>query len=203
MPIFFICFIVFIIWLRVKTKQGDKVSTWNEDFWRKEYQANFARKKDLDDLNYITVDLDKLPMETDCSEEEQDIHDQLQKVLEQPILNLSNMSNADIKLAYGIANFEKISIYDQNYTRLIRTLNRWGNYCYDNGNISHAKQILEYAIELGSDISSTYTTLANIYLQADSIEKIQALIDQIDQTDSFMKESIKTKLMKMIQTYGS
>ncbi|MDE6851776.1 MAG: hypothetical protein K2J67_04725, partial [Lachnospiraceae bacterium] len=125
MPIFFICFIVFIIWLRVKTKQGDKISTWNEAYWQKEYQANFARKKDLDDLDYITVDLDKLPMETVCSEEEQDIRDQIQKILELPILNLSNLSNADIKLASGIANFEKISTYDQNYTRLIRTLNRW------------------------------------------------------------------------------
>ncbi|MDE6853024.1 MAG: hypothetical protein K2J67_11180, partial [Lachnospiraceae bacterium] len=106
-----------------------------------------------------------------------------------------------IKLAYGIANFEKISTYDQNYTRLIRTLNRWGSYCFDNGNISHAKQILEYAIELGSDISATYTTLASIYLQEDSIEKVQDLIHRIDQTDSFMKESVKTKLTKIMQSY--
>lgn len=201
MPIFFICFIVFIIWLRVKTKQGEKVSTWNEGYWQKEYQSNFARKKDLDDLNYITVDLDRVPMDADCPEEERDLYEQLQKILEQPVINLSTMSNADLKLAYGIANFEKLSIYDQNYTRLIRTLNRLGNYCFDNGSMNRAKQILEYAIELGSDISSTYTTLANIYLQEDSIEKIQVLIDQIDQTDTFMKESIKTKLTEMIQAY--
>ncbi len=201
MPIFFICFIVFIIWLRVKTKQGEKVSVWDEEYWQKEHQANFARKKDPDDLDYITVDPDRLPMGKDCSEEEQDIRSQLQKVMEQPILNLSTMTNADIKLKYGIANFEKLSVYDQNYTQLIRILNRLGTYCFDNGNPEQARQVLEYAIELGSDISSTYITLANIYLQEDSIEKIQELINQIDQTNSLMKESIKNKLLQMIQNY--
>lgn len=201
MPIFFICFIVFIIWLRVKTKQGEKVSTWDEDYWQKEYQSNFARKKDLDDLDYITVDLDRLPMKDSCEEEEEDLRNQLQKVLDQPILNLGNMSNADIKLAYGIANFETISIYDQNYTKLIRVLNQWGKYCFDHEKYDRAKQILEYALALGSDISTTYTMLADIYLQTDSLDKVQALIDQVDQSDSFMKESIKNKLTEMIRSY--
>lgn len=201
MPIFFICFIVFIIWLHVKTKQVDKASTWDEAYWQKEYESNFARKKEPDDLDYITVDMDRIPMESDCSEEEQDLYSELEKILSMPIINLSNMSNADLKLTYGIANFEKLSAYDQNYTKLIRTLNRLGNYCFDNGNTNRAKQILEYAIELGSDISTTYTTLATIYLQKDAIEKIQELIHQIEQTDSLMKESIKNKLLQMIQSY--
>lgn len=201
MPIFFICFIVFIIWLRVKTKQGEKVSTWDEEYWQKEYQSNFARKKDLDNLDYITVDLDRLPMKDSCEEEEQDLRSQLQKVLDQPILNLGNMSNADVKLSYGIANFETISIYDQNYTKLIRGLNQWGKYCFEHEKYDRAKQILEYALELGSDISTTYTMLADIYLQADSLDKVQALIGQVDQSDSFMKESIKNKLTEMIRSY--
>lgn len=201
MPIFFICFIVFIIWLRVKTKQGEKISTWNEEYWQKEKDANFARKKDLSDLEYITVEQAKLPFRDDCPEEEQDICTDLRQILAQPILNLSHMSNAEIKLTYGIANFETLSVYDQNYTRLIRTLNRWGNYCFEQEDITHAKQILEYAIELGSDISTTYTTLAKIYLQEDAVEKIPVLADQIEQTDSLMKDSIKTKLLEIIRTY--
>lgn len=201
MPIFFICFIVFIIWLHVKTKQVDKVSTWNEAYWQKEYQSNFARKKEPDDMDYITVDMNRIPMETDCSEEEQDLYAELDKIISQPIINLGNLSNADLKLSYGVANFEKLSAYDQNYTRLIRTLNQLGNYCFDHGNSDRAKQILEYAIELGSDISSTYTTLASIYLQEDAIEKIQGLIHQMEQTNSLMKETTKNKLLQMIQSY--
>lgn len=200
-PIFFICFIVFIIWFRVKCKQSARTSTWNEEYWQKEYDANFARKKDISHLEYIEISLQDLPIEEVCSPEETDIQNELLQILKHPILNLNGMSNADIKLAYGMANFEKLSACDQNYTRLIRTLNRWGVYCFENNHTAKAKQILEYAIKLGSDISATYLTIARIYLQEDQIEKIQTLIRQIDQTDSFMKESIKTKLTQIIREY--
>lgn len=200
MPIFFLCFIVFIIWLRVKTKQGEKISTWDEQYWQKEHDANFARKKDLTDLEYITIDTDRLP-EMKGSEEEAELYEKVQKIITQPILNLSHISNADLKLTYGLANFEKLTICDQNYTKLIRCLNQWGVYCFDHGDMDRAKQILTYSIELGSDITATYVTLANIYLQEDAIEKIQALIDQIEQTDSFMKDAIKTKLLQILRTY--
>lgn len=200
-PIFFISFIVFIIWFHVKCKQGSKTSTWDEEYWQKEYDSNFARKKDISDLDYIKISLQDLPMEEDGSPEETHIQNELQNVLKHPILNLNGMSNADIKLAYGVANFDKLSACDQNYTRLIRTLNQWGVYCFENGKESKAKQILEYAVGMGSDISATYLTLARIYLHEDRIEKIQTLIQQIDQTDSFMKESIKTKLTQIIREY--
>lgn len=200
MPVFFLCFIVFILWLRVKTKQSSKASVWDEEYWQKEYNANFSRKKDLTNLDYIAVDLDKLP-QPDGSEEEASIYEDLQNITKQPILNLSHMSNADLKLAYGLANFEKLTIYDQNYTKLIRTLNKWGVCCFNNGDLPRAKQILVYAIEAGSDITATYVTLANIYLQEDAVGEIQALIDRIDQTDSFMKESIREKLMQVLRTY--
>lgn len=200
-PVFFLCFIVFIFWFRVKSKQNANISSWDEEFWKKEREANFARKQDISNLEYLELDKRRLPFSENGSEEEQDIQNELNGILLHQTLNLGNMSNADIKLKYGLANFEKLSACDQNFTRLIRTLNKWGVYCFETENYEHAKQIFEYAIELGSDVSSTYLTLARIYLREDSIDKIQSLIDRIDATDSFMKESIKTKLMQILREY--
>lgn len=201
MPILFICFIVFIMWFRVKSKQGSKNSVWDKAYWQKEHDANFARKQDLSDLEYLEIPLQELPLQEDCSQEEKEIQNNLQTILLHPILNLNGMSNADIKLTYGIANFEQLSACDQNYTKLIRTLNQWGVYCFETEDYTRSKQILEFAIQIGSDISATYLTLARIYLQEDSIEKIQTLINQIDSTDSFMKDSIKTRLTQIIREY--
>lgn len=201
MPIFFICFIVFIFWFRVKSKQGANVSTWDEEFWRKEHDANFARKKDISNLDYLEIDSSRLPFQDNVSEEEIDIQNELKNIMSHQTINLGNMSNADIKLSYGAANFEKLSACDQNFTRLVRVLNKWGVYHFEAEDYVKAKQILEYAVELGSDISATYLTLARIYLYEDSLEKIQALIDKIEATDSFMKDSIKTKLIQIIREY--
>lgn len=201
MPIFFICFILFIFWFHVKSKQNAKISTWDEEYWQKEHDANFARKKDISNLDYLEIDANRLPFQDNGSEEEMDIQSELRTILLHKTINLGNMSNADIKLSYGAANFEILSACDQNFTRLVRALNKWGIYCFETEDYAKAKQILEYAIELGSDVSATYLTLARIYLHEDSLEKIQSLIDKIEATDSFMKDSIKNKLIQIIREY--
>lgn len=201
MPIFFICFILFILWFRVKSNQNEKGSVWDEEYWQKEHDANFARKKDISNLDYLEIDANRLPFQDNASEEEADIQNELKTIMLHQTINLGNMSNADIKLSYGAANFEKLSACDQNFTRLIRVLNKWGVYHFEAEDYIKAKQILEYAIELGSDVSATYLTLAKIYLKEDSLEKIQTLIDKIEATDSFMKDSIKTKLIQIIREY--
>lgn len=201
MPIFFICFIVFIFWLQVKSKQNAKISVWDEAYWQKEHDANFVRKKDISHLDYLKIDAGRLPFQDNGSEEEMEMQNELKTIMLHQTINLGNMSNADIKLNYGTANFEILSACDQNFTRLVQVLNKWGVYCFETENYAKAKQILEYAIELGSDVSATYLTLARIYLHEDSIEKIQALIEKIEATDSFMKDSIKTKLTQIIREY--
>ena len=61
MPVFFICFIVFLLWLRVKLKQQDKNETSNKDFWQREHEADFSRNKDISMLEYISVPKEVLP----------------------------------------------------------------------------------------------------------------------------------------------
>lgn len=101
-------------------KQGTKTPQWNQSFWSKEKASNFARKKDISELDYLEVDQNLLPWDDQADGAIQDAQDDVREILKRPILNLQGMSNADIKLNYGIANFEILSACDQNYTRLIR-----------------------------------------------------------------------------------
>lgn len=113
-PIFFVLFIVFIIYVQVKMKQGTKTPQWNQSFWSKEKASNFARKKDISELDYLEVDQNLLPWDDQADGAIQDAQDDVREILKRPILNLQGMSNADIKLNYGIANFEILSACDQN-----------------------------------------------------------------------------------------
>lgn len=201
MPTLFICFIVFIICIQVKMKQNAKVSTWDQAFWKKEKDANFARKQDISNLDYLKVDQSLLPFQENASETVMYAQGEVRQTLLHPILNLNGMSNADIKLKYGVANFDHLSSCDQNYLRLIRTLDQWGSALYEEADYPNAASVFEYAIEIGSDISRTYTTLATIYAETDHIEKVQPLIDRIQKSDSFMKEAIAGQLVQIIQKY--
>lgn len=201
MPTFFLCFIVFIIWFRVKSKQSDKISTWDEDFWQRERNANFTRKQDISNLSYVAVDLSRLPISESPDADSAPYQDQIRMLSKKQLLNLNGMTNTDIKLNYGIGNFEKISTYDQNFVLLLRNLNQWGQILFEKREYQQAKQVFEYAIDLGSDITNTYLTLAKIYLEEDSIEKIQILINKNQERESFMQKSIQEKLVKIIQEY--
>ena len=202
MPTFFICFILFILWFRVKTKQSSKEENKSiEEFLTREQEANFTRKKDISNLEYISVNLEILPFSDTTDEYEIQLENNVKKFADKKLLNLSGLTNTDIKLLYGSANLDILSSYDQNYTLLLRDLNKWGAYLFQKERYSDSKTVLEYALSLGSDITETYTTLAKIYLSEDSPEKVQKLIEQISESDAYLKDSIKLSLIKLLQEY--
>lgn len=202
MPTFFICFILFILWFRVKTKQSSKEENKSiEEFLTREQEANFTRKKDISNLEYIYVNLEILPFSDTTDEYEIQLENNVKKFADKKLLNLSGLTNTDIKLLYGSANLDILSSYDQNYTLLLRDLNKWGAYLFQKERYSDSKTVLEYALSLGSDITETYTTLAKIYLSEDSPEKVQKLIEKISESDAYLKDSIKLSLIKLLQEY--
>ncbi len=203
MPVFFICFIVFLLWLRVKLKQQDKNETSNKDFWQREHEADFSRNKDISMLEYISVPKEVLPFDEQTTDVEIiQIQKDISDVLSKKMINLSGMTNTDIKLAYGRGNFEILSVYDQNYLKFLSLLNKWGTYLLTHGDKNRARQIFEYAVNtLNCDISGCYTGLAKIYLENDDIDKVQKLIDKVEYSDAYLKESIINKLNQMLQNY--
>lgn len=203
MPVFFLCFIVFIIWMHVKSKEESKnKSTWDAAFWARERESNFVRKKNIDHLDYLQVSEDKLPFCDTAEGRERELQEKVKQLLSKKMLDLSGMTNTDIKLEYGTANFTLLSEYDQNFSIFIRELGIWGCYLYENTKDSErACQILEYALSLGSDISSTWLTLAHIYLERDELDKIQELICQAEGSSFYMKDSIIRQLKDVVRAY--
>lgn len=201
MPIILIFFILFIIWVNVKTKRGtENNSKWDTAYWEKERKANFVRRKDISDLDYITISEEELPFSDTAEGEEKYRQDEVRRTLSCKSLNLSGMSNADIKLKYGTANFPELSMYDQNYILLIRNLGLWGSYLHKNceGQDSRAKIILERAVSLGSDIKDTYVSLTEIYLAEHHPEKVQKLIRHVEDSDFDLKTSLLRTLHELL-----
>jgi len=202
MPVIFICFIVFILWFHVKSKQADKLhGEPKEEFLKREYEANFTRKKDLSGLDYFVVPEDALPFTETTDKEEAKLQANVKSIISGKMLDLSGMTNTDIKLEYGQANLDILSEYDQNFSMFLTALDKWGKHLYTKGNKKNAKQVLEYAVANGSDITSTYITLARIYLDEGEPGKVQQLIDNVNDSSFFMKNSIASKLTQLIQEW--
>lgn len=166
-----------------------------QSFWAKEREANNVRKKPLDDLNYITIPFEELPCNAHSySESVQDCLSTLHALSERKIVNLTGITNTDLKLTYGTANITALTEYDQNFTVLVTTLQKWAEALLDLGAVEEAQKILEYAVSVDSDVSKTYELLASIYEDKQDTEAIASLIEHAKGLTSASGKIIVRKL---------
>lgn len=206
------CLLIFLL-----NKRHSKMEKSMKDaFWKREEEANHTRRKSLDNLPYITIPLEELPLvchitddtaavqntgdaadvrNTDDTADVRNIGDAaaneaiseeckeiLRNLSTQKIVNLTGYTNTDLKLSYGTANITCLTEYDQNYTLLVSTLQKWAEALYRGGAKKECRQVLEYAVSIGTDVSHTYFLLADLYdeegesdLKCSLIEKASGL----------------------------
>jgi hypothetical protein len=197
-PVFFACFIIFLIWFQYEIRKNKKLSSSNSDaFWKREADANLTRKKDISNLAYLIVPTDQLPMEDQQDPDLNYYRDTILKLSSKKILNLTGITNTELKLQYGISNFGDLMEYDNNYIILVSTLHKWGERFYSLNLISSAVTVLEYAVECLTDAGNTYKLLASIYKGQGELSKIDSLIELIPNTKVLRKESLIKDLLKI------
>ena len=201
---FFASFIIFIIWLAYEMRKADKIHRkTTQDFWDKEAQSNDTRRKSLDLLDYVKIPFDTLPvhvLENDgtvisCL-------NTLHRLKDAKIVNFTGISNTDLKLKYGVANFNDLTEYDQNFTELVSTLQIWSKALYDADYLTEAASILEYAVRIQSDVSASYLLLAKIYDKTGQSDKITSLKEAASKLNSLSKNIIVRTLQESYPYIG-
>ncbi len=198
---FFASVIVFCIWLAYEIRKHNKKNKKILDsFWEKENKANNTRSKSLDGLNYIEISEEiysALPAPVPA--ELEDCARLLQHLKENKIVNLSHISNTDLKLKYGASNLDILSEYDQNYISLIRVLQTLSEYHCEKGDIETTRTLLEFAVKIQSDNISTYKMLAKIYCDNGEEAKLDYLISAASLLPGLTRKPI-LRFLKSLRT---
>ncbi|MCL2254331.1 MAG: hypothetical protein FWC09_07780 [Lachnospiraceae bacterium] len=164
-----------------------------------ESQANSTRRKSLDDLDYITIPFETLPFDVLSDDETiADYHTTVRSISEKPIVNLSCISNTELKLRYGAPNITILSRFDSAYTVLARTLQQWAVKLNEDGFVKEAMDVLEFAVSTKTDVSGTYFLLAEIYMNLGMSEKITSLIDTAESLNSSFSTGIVRRLEELL-----
>ena len=194
-------FIIFALLISYNVKRYSQKSRRDEkDFWARESQANSVRRKPLDKLHYITIPLEKLPTHLlndnptvlECIET-------LETLTSQKIVNFTGWTNTDLKLEYGAANITILSEYDQNYTLLARTLQKWADQLIAAGYGKEASVIMEFAVSTNTDVSSTYYQLADYWASRGESFRIEQLIRT---AEGLRSSSRNTIIRHLKEKYG-
>lgn len=201
---FLASFLVFIIIITIFNRKTSKMQRKrNEEFWQREHDSNFIRKKSLDDLEYISIPFSSFPMDIATDDEViASCHKDLESLRDEKIVNFTGYSNTDLKMEYGTANITVLSQYDQNYTLFVRTLQEWGKRLYELGYHDEALIVLEYAISTRTDISGTYYLAASIYREKGQPGKLKHLLFVAETLQSAMKGPIVRTLKESYPDIG-
>ena len=197
-PVFFIMtiFIVFIIQSSVaRSNRSEKKDS--EDYLSRERESNMTPRKDLSTLNFITIPGNLASHSDDMNAEIKACREEIAALSEKKIVNLTGISNTDLKLTYGTANLPLLSEYDENYARLARVLNKYGRLLRESGDKDRAAEILEFAISTGTDISESYINLALIYKDAGRVSDIDNLLSQAQALNSMTGASLVRSLSEI------
>lgn len=184
--------IIFFAWLAYQLRKRKKIEAEQQkSFWDLENEANSTRRKSLDDLDYIRIPFEELPLNALPEDERiKEYCETLKTLSENPIVNLSCISNTELKLRYGAPNIVILSRYDSAYTVLARTLQRWAEALNQAGLYNEARQVLEFAMKTKTDVSGSFTLLAEIYKKLETPEKIGDLINAAEALPSSLSKRI-------------
>lgn len=196
-PFFATLFLFLLVLGRALKKNTHAMEAQEQSFWQRERTANSVRKKPLDNLEYISIPWEQLPAEVHKDDSVvRECLDTLTILKDSKIVNLTGITNTDLKLTYGTANITVLTEYDQNYTSLVTTLQKWADKLYHLGDMDSARIVLEYAVSVRSDITKTYLMLAEIYNQSGLAERIPELVTAAEKLTTTSGKIILRKLQE-------
>lgn len=196
MPLMILPFVIILLSLfnlfRNRSRRSMKES--QNAFWEKEQRANQTRKQDISHLDYIQIPLNTFPIGKYGDDKLSELEQTLRTLSSRKILNLSGISNTDLKLQYGAANLPVLSDCDTQFTTLARTLSAYGEQLAALGHWQDAVRVLEFGVACKTDISKNYTLLGTLYREHNQSDKLNELIEIVRSSDMLLKNAVLKQL---------
>ena len=200
---FLATFILFIVLFNIRIRLVSRKEEQKEEkFWDRELRSNSVRKKSLDTLEYVHLPYDLLPFGTAGEDENlKEIEDELTALKDLKIVNLTGITNTDLKLEYGTANITALTEYDQNYTSLVIALQKWGDALYTLGRFEDAASVLEFAVKTRTDITATYRLLIDMYKTKLGLneQEIQRKLDGLVPIANSLNSLSRNTILKLLE----
>ncbi len=201
-PVYLICFLTFGMWLFYKQRRSQQQEkNASDEFWAREARANSTRKKDISDIPLLHVKESEIPVADTENESILYYIGHIRELIKTPMADLSEYSNTDLKLAYGVGNFKLLSEYDENFNNFLMALSNLARTYTQEGLLSNAEQTYRLALHYGSRRVSDYTELAEIYLKMDQPEHVTALIEETEKSMHPRKSSLIQALQETMMHY--
>lgn len=191
---FFTVIMIFVVCITVYRMiiEQRRIQRENE-FWDREEDAEHVPPVDLATLSYIHMPPNGFPLVAQ-GEEAEAMEAELLELSQKPLLNLSGMTNTDLKMTYGTANFEKMQEIGEDFDRLEILIVDYSKLLMEQGKFKEATEALEFGIEIKTDISSNFTLLGECYEMLKMTDQLKTLIETAENSKLLLKTKVLDSL---------
>lgn len=174
----FVLIVIAFLFFFIKYSNA-KIEQKEEQFWQREKEAKLTPPVDLDSLAYINIPIDKFYFGSIDSPEVEAMEEEITEISKKPLLNLTGKTNTELSETYGAQNLETMKEIGDDFDKLTMVLVKYATALYEAGLITEAISVLEYGVLVKSDVSTTYTLLADCYARLGQKRRIQTLKEQV------------------------
>ncbi|MBO6149001.1 MAG: hypothetical protein J6O55_06660 [Lachnospiraceae bacterium] len=191
-------FLFGLILRRAIKKNNAAYEKIKSDFWDREREADRAPAASIFELAFIEFP-EELPLDMPIEDTAgRECQDTLKRLSDKQILNLTGLSNTDLKLKYGAANLEDLSRADENFTVLSRMLPRLAKSYMSEGFVDEALKLLLFGVECLCDSREIWELLGEHYLEK---EDRAALEDLCGKARELPESASKNYIIKKMDEY--
>lgn len=164
-------------------------------FWEREREADKAPTRDITDLPYINIPIDKFPLDKAENEEELSAVKKIRELTGNGILNLSDYTNTDLKLMYGPKNLDRLKACDENFLTMEKNLLTLSDARIAAGDFKNALIYLEFLSSCRSDLSSVYIDSGICLRELRMPGKIRILMEYVPS----LHLTLESKVLKSLE----
>jgi hypothetical protein len=188
-PILVLVVVVTIALKIAEKKRMDKVRQNSQNMIDADDASNYARHRDIGKEFFYTPGLSNLPLaqysDDDMKKPVPPYMWQAKVVAaaEKQMLRFDRQySNVELKQMFGPANLDNVAKYEENFSNFIHAMRYWAEALINSGRLSEAQKVLEQSVKAGSELSQSYTLLADIYKGSDNITGLKKLLAIVEKS---------------------
>ncbi|MCQ2978658.1 MAG: hypothetical protein MJ245_02560 [Clostridia bacterium] len=176
----------------VQTKDKKKVDKFLTD----ESKITIKTHDALNDIEFIHVDFDDVKFKAKSKNAKENVK-ALQDFSKLKLANFNGLSNQDLKNKYGNNNFDEVLSYQENYDNLFDQIRTTASSLIDDEDESSAMNILRFAVDMGDDVTVTYTNLAELYIKNNMRKELYSLVDTVKQNKNLSQQKIMSYIKNL------
>ncbi len=179
----------FVVYVYIKIKQSNNGSKKEvKEIIEREKKARLVPKQPLPEDFVLSINqnlpFDKIQLTEKNQRAVKRLQEDILSLSKKKLLNPSiNLSNIELKEAYGYKSMDSVISYEKNHSKYIISLNSLAKVLIDSKQENLAEIFLLEAIKAGSDTSKTYIYLIDVYKEI-SNEKLDNFIAEFKENNN-------------------